>query len=192
MKTKTLACVWRFATVLLVTAVLFPVAAHAIDKDLDDILGQLPRLDYPGARAQIPTLLVLAFTAVLAVVLFILLFRGSGWLFWPCFLFGACAVSWLFGLWLPIFILGIPILGVLRKRVAVRGQNVQVTYYTPPAETYVHQTHYVEERVTQPVVNVFLVHNSRHPQSLQEMPQPPKMRGAAPGYLVAPEDDDEV
>jgi len=193
MKTKTFvfAYVWYFAVVLLLAAMLFPVAAHAIDKSLEDIIGQLPRLDYPGARTQIPTLLLLTFTAVLAVVLLILLFRGSGWLFWPCFLFGACAVSWLFGLWLPIFILGIPILGVLRKRVAVRGQEVQVTYYTPPAETYVQQTRYVEKRVKQPVVNVFLVRNTRHSDSFPETPQPPEIRGAGPGYLVAPDDDEE-
>jgi hypothetical protein len=192
MKTKMFAYVWYFAVVLLLAAMLFPVAAHAIDKSLEDIVGQLPRLDYPGARTQIPTLLVLMFTAVLTIVLLILLLRGRGWVFWPFFLFASLSISWLFGLWLPVFFLGIPVLGAVRKRVAVRNQQVQVTYYTPPAETYVQQTRYVEKRVKQPVVSIFLVHNTHHSDFFPETPQPPEIRGAEPGYLVAPDDDEEV
>jgi len=176
---------------LIAAAVLATSPAYGIEKGLDDVFGQLPRLDHPGVRVQAPVLLVLAFTAMLALVLLALLFRGPGWLFWPFFGFGALAVSWLFGLWIPIILFGIPIVGVVRRRVGGRRQNVQVTYYAPPAGMHVQRPHYVEEQVPQPVVNVYLVHNAHEPGSLPGRLTTPLVPDAQPGYLIAPESEED-
>ena len=176
---------------LIAAAVLATSPAYGIEKSLDDVFGQLPRLDNPGVRVQAPVLLVLAFTAMLALVLLVLLFRGPGWLFWPFFGFGALAVSWLFDLWIPIILFGIPIVGVVRRRVGGHKQNAQVTYYAPPAGMHVQRPHYVEEQVTQPVVNVYLVHNAQHPDSFSRMPAPPLTPDGQTGYLIAPEVEED-
>ncbi len=117
--------------------------ATAIDKDLDDLIDIPSFSNGPGSRSQVPTLLGLACLGALVIVIVLLLRRTPGGVFWPAYFVLSLAMTWLFALYLPFLILGIPLFAVIRMRRAPVDYLVERTTYVVP---YVQPQERVIER----------------------------------------------